>query len=192
VPMEYQAEKILDKIKELHDAGQHNFGYQYDKSVLARTKVVALDKAFELVDPNKALMMRLEDLYPKMQSFESPVPNEALVARVREALSEAQIAAEDAAEIFYKRSSKDANGQILDLCGFSGVILDSSQSPVTSALLQIDAATSYGGIGYHIRVSQNKIIDESVGLAEAAAEAAREVLRSYFPELHFSVRTRLD
>ncbi|MDR3463684.1 MAG: hypothetical protein P4L76_15350 [Beijerinckiaceae bacterium] len=193
VPTKKEAGRVLDKLKELHDAGSHNYDYAYNRTTLENTFVVALDEVEVAVSADKLLTIRLDDLPTStIQKFARPAVSPAFVAGVKSALAEAHKAAASAAsECIAQRMNAD--GDVLDACGFAHLMLYSPQSPVATALIELGEATVIGGVGYWVsNFSQHAQGCQALCVKEAAVEGARAVMERYFPDAAFGLESSLD
>lgn len=192
VPTQEEAAQVLDTLKVLHDAGAHNFGHEYNRQTLAATQVVALEVVAGAVPPDKLLTIRLEDIpASSIQTFASPSATSEFKAHVITVLAEAHQAAEAAVQQFYKGAKKDSQGHILDACGFAHLVLYSPQSELATALRELGEATVIGGVGYWVSDFGDHGTP-SISQAEAAVEAALEVMKKAFPMENFGMTSRLD
>jgi hypothetical protein len=184
-----EAKQILDQLKELFDAGSHNLDYAYNRELLSNTKVVALE---QIVNKSRNNLLRLEDLpASSLALFERPKASAQLRAEVRRALIEARAAANAGAKTFVKTAPRTADGSVADVCGFAYVTIYDPQSELISALLDLDEVDVFGGVGYAIKDICNHP-SQALSVAEAAAEAAIEILKKRFPAVDFGVRTQWD
>lgn len=181
VPTQDDADRVLDKVKELHDAGSHNFDYAYNKATLEATRVVAIDAAIAAAG-SKALTMRLEDVpSSSIQKFAQPITTPAFKIRVEKALKEAR-----------KRAKAAAAAAPSDhLWGHVYLELYSPQSPLATALLEVGKASVIGGVGYWID-DFGRYGFPFIGPSKAAVEAAMEVLQKAFPTESFGIRVNDD
>ena len=191
-----EVELVLDALKELHDAGGNEFDFEFDCDVLAATSVVALDELDLELDDFEKRNLRLEDIpVQKLKEFESPEAPPDLVDRVRIALGEARRAGDAAASAAYKMAPRTSDGQhVADVAGWAHVYITGAQTPLVSALLELDEIFPVPGIGYCLAgIGGLGWGDEqALKLAEAYAYAAKQVLQTHFPDAAFRVRTRWD
>jgi hypothetical protein len=185
VPTVSEADLVLEQIKELHDGGSNDYGYEMDRMRLKNTYVIALDQTGLTKIPKASI--RIDDLpASNINVFTTPEVDEAYCARVLEALEKATTAAEAAAKEHIRiHGDKDA-------CGYGSVMVDRSQSELVSALLILNRCRTIGGIGYAIQLSRRVTTTQSLGEYEAAANAAIEVLQKELPGNSFSLRTKRD
>ncbi len=188
-----EAERVLDKLKELFDAGEHDYGYSYDKSLLERTKVVSLEE-ISAISPDRLLTVRLDDLPAStIQTFKRPEVDAAFVEHVKYVLKEAHNFSEAAVKRFISKSAKDSRGLISDVCGFAHLMLASPQSSLATALIQLDEATVIGGVGYWVSdFGSNCQGQQALIVAETEVNSAIGIMMEYFPELSFYCQTRWD
>jgi hypothetical protein len=176
-----EVQYVLDQIKELFDAGHHNYDYAYNREALSNTRVVALE---DLAKAGKKRLLRLDDLpASKLDSFKRPLASAQLCSKVKAALKAANAAA--------KIAATEADDSLPDVCGFADVTVHDPQSRFVSALIKLDKIHVIGGIGYVIRdIPMGS--SQSLRVKEAAAEAAMRALKQHFPQIGFSVRSRWD
>jgi hypothetical protein len=191
VPTDGEMARVLDLLKELYDAGSHNFDYAYRKRTLLDTRVVSLEQLSTMASGVDLANLRLEDLPShSIQAFEQPVASPELIEKVKLALRDAHAAAESAVEKFMAASG----GHVKDICGWADVVVYDSQSPIVSALLALNETHVTGGLGY--RVSDfgrhGRRRDQALSVAEAAVDAALTVLRARFPQVGFGAKTTWD
>ncbi|HAN93822.1 MAG TPA: hypothetical protein DCQ33_17320 [Nitrospira sp.] len=194
VPTQKEADRILDKLKELYDAGWHNFDYAYNKDTLAATHVVALETVAKSVSPDALQVIRLDDLpVSTIKVFSSPPVDEKYTKRVSDALAEAHGAAKNASNAFIKSASKSKDGHVLDVCGFARLVLYSPQHPLATALLELGEGTVIGGVGYWVsNFGSHTQGQQALSVREAAVEAAREVMQKHFPDASFGTDSTWD
>lgn len=194
VPTQPEAQSVLDKLKELYDAGEHNHGYPYSRETLSNTHVVALDTIAAAVAPERLLTVRLDDLPSStIKAFERPTVTPKFIKHVEAVLEEAHDAAARAAKDFIRRADKTSTGVVLGDCGFVHLVLCSAQSPLVTALMELEEATVIGGVGYWVSsFSHHSQRQQAMQIEEAAVRAALTVLRRYFPDEKFEIQTRLD
>jgi hypothetical protein len=191
VPTDGEMARVLDLLKELYDAGSHNFDYAYRKQTLLDTRVVSLEQLSTMASGVDLANLRLEDLPShSIQAFEQPVASPELIEKVKLALRDAHAAAESAVEKFMAASG----GHVKDICGWADIVIYDSQSPIVSALLALNETHVTGGVGY--RVSDfgrhGRRRDQALSVAEAAVDAALTVLRAQFPQVGFGAKTTWD
>ena len=98
VPDSADAMRVLDRLKELHDAGANDYGYPFSRAVLEATSVIALDKVERDCAAGGEKTLRLEDIpTSNIAHFTRPKAPPELVNEVRSVLAEAKTAADDAA-----------------------------------------------------------------------------------------------
>ena len=188
VPTKKEADRVLNLLKELFDAGQHNYDYAYNRELLSETRVVALDA----INMDLLQSIRLEDIpAARLGQFERPEATEDLCRSVKDAIAAARHAAMQGAEVFAQKAPRTPGGNVADGFGWAYVTVLDPQSPFVSAILKLGVGKVYGGIGYSVDVVDSAGYFE-LSVREAAAEAAREVLRARFPDVRFGVRTVWD
>jgi hypothetical protein len=181
VPKARQVKSVLNQIKELYDAGHHDYDYAYNRELLSNTRILALENVAKI---GRKQLLRLDDLpASKLALFKHPRASTKLCARVQAALKAASSAAGTAAA--------KADDGTPDACGFAHVTVLDPQSEFVSALLKLRKVDVFGGVGYVIRDIETGF-SQSLRVQEAAAEAAVDVLKQHFPDVHFAVRTQWD
>lgn len=188
VPSKKKANQVLDLLKELHDAGSHNYGHEYRRSTLLNTHVVALEELNTSLEKEKLENIRLEDIPSQhINLVQRPTASPELIEKVRVAIADAEIEASNAAENCRQSAPKTSDGHIADIFGYAYVQICEAQSEVVSALLELDEISAIGGIGYKLkRFSRGS---GPLMVNEAAAEAAVDLLNKRFPEVKFYVST---
>jgi hypothetical protein len=84
-----EASRVLDQLKELHDAGSHNYGHEHNKATLRCTRVVALDQLTTRLNGQAMESLRLEEIpSTSIQVFESPQASDVLVTKVKTVLKD--------------------------------------------------------------------------------------------------------
>ncbi|MDN7569969.1 hypothetical protein [Burkholderia contaminans] len=194
VPKDADTEMVLERLKELRDAGEHNFGHKYDASLLEKTFVISLEQLTNSLTKDDLKTIRLEDIPSKhLEVFSTPVASKALVKSVRQALAEAHIIAEKAATDYLKAVKKSEDGFIDGGCGFSDVVIYDAQSDVVSALQQLGEVSIIGGVGYKVSsFGRHGARSQNLSVIEAATKAAADYLNAKFTHVQFSIRSRLD
>lgn len=190
LPSKDEANSVLDILKHLHDRGGNDFDVRYNAATLRAVKVFSIDECLSTLGADAAKIIRIDDLpSSSIVKFKVPHPTEETKAAARLALLEARQAADVASTKYAATASKDKDGHIIGPFGFAYVILGSPQSELAQALLELNEATPHSD-GYSVSNIRSKtgLIDE----AEAAAEAAREILEKHFPALSWFVHSRLD
>ena len=196
VPSEEESERILDRLKELHDAGANDYDQLFSKTTLENTFVISLDNLESGLTEAQMMHLRLEDIpSSRISIIRRPEASRDLVAKVRFALAEAKKAADKAAEEHSKTAPRTPDGRhVADVAGWAHLIVYDSQTSLVSALLELDEAYSVPGSGYVI----NGIgglgwgNEQALSLAETHVRAAKTVFENYFPDISFGVRTRWD
>lgn len=194
VPKTSVAERMLDQLKELRDAKEHNFGHAYNVGLLERTFVVSLDQLTNSLTKDDLKTIRLEDIPSKhLEAFAAPIASSELVESVRQALAEAHVIAEMAAENYLKVAKKTKDGFVADVCGFSNVVIYDSQSDIVDALLQLGEVSVIGGVGYKVSsFGRHGAHTQALSVIEAATNAAAAHLNEKFPHVRFSTESRWD
>ena len=196
VPTTDEAELVLDRLKELYDAGENDFCFEFSQEVLEATSIVALDGLDLELDEYEKRSLRLEDIpVLQLQVFQSPEAPADLVGEARKALEEARRAGDAAAAEAHKTAPRSRDGtHVADVAGWAHVYITDAQTPLVSALLILDEIYSVPDSGYCLsRVGGlGWGNDQALKLAEAYADAAKRVLQCHFPDAAFTVRTRWD
>jgi len=81
------------------------------------------------------------------ESFCYPQASPEFVERVRRVLDEAHAAAAQSARDYLATATKNPQGHLLEPCGFAHLILHSVRSELFDALLKLDEAKVFLGIG---------------------------------------------
>ena len=196
VPDRVEANYVMDRLKELHDAGQNDFCHLFSRKTLEATSVIALDQLETDIADLDEEHLRLEDI-PASQilKFEQPEAPPELVEKVRHVLCEAQKAAEKAAAECFKSAPRAADGHhIGDIAGRAHLFVHDSQTPLVSALLQLEAVHPVPGSGYYFHNigGLGWRGHQALCLAEAAVMAAQSVFEKHFPSALFTMETRWD
>lgn len=187
VPSEEEAQSVLDQLYALHDSGYGPWDIEYSKQVLANTRVIPLDSLSKNLDSNQMVNIRVEDVPDGLKlELTRPVPTEEFLGVTREAIGQARSAAVTAAAEW---AASNGRG---DVYGFSYVMLSDPRSLVASALIHLGLIKSFGKRDYYIMPLS--LIGETrmLGEAEAAADAALEVLYRLLPENSFWIKTVWD
>jgi len=189
-----EAETVLDKIKELHDAREHNFSHEYNVNLLEMTYVISLEMLSRSLSSANMSTIRLEDIPARnLAAFKAPIASARMVAKVKNALRQAHLLAEKAAIECCAKIEKDRAKGFDDGCGFSHVVIYNSQSEIVNALEQLGEISVIGGQGYRVSsFGRHGARIQSLAVAEAAATAAAEFLGRRFPQVIFSTRSRED
>ncbi|WP_152977893.1 hypothetical protein [Bradyrhizobium pachyrhizi] len=196
VPSDREAHRVLELLKQYHDAGAHNCGHEYRHKALLGTRILSLEQLAAIPSTADPTNLRLEDLPSNsLKSFDQPEATPELIAAVKSALAEAHIAAEAAVESFLLTARYVDGGKfVADACGWADLVICDSQSPVVSALIALGETTVIGGIGYRVsdfgRHGRSK--DQALSVAEAGVTAASQVMKERFPGVEFDVRTMWD
>ncbi len=87
-----------------------------------------------------------------IQGFERPEASHELVRKARDVLNEARIAADRAAAAHYKSAQRTKDGcHIADIAGWAHLVVHGGQTPLVSALFELDAIYPVAGEGYYFR-----------------------------------------
>ena len=187
--------RVLHLLKELYDAGSNNYSYPFSKLALRQTYVVALDRLNERSGDIQMQTLRLEDI-PKSETeiFKQPEVSPGFTRKVNSVLEEARKAADVAAEAFLLTAQRTEDGHVADVFGSAHVMVRDAQSPLISALLELDCVSSYPGVGHVVTGVRGFGWrgEQALSVAEAAANAAKEVFEKHFPNSKFSIRTLWD
>lgn len=195
VPTNDEASRVLDHLKELYDSGSHNYGHEYRKQAITNTRVVSLEEVSTKVSPTDLSVLRLDDIpSASIQAFDLPSAAPKLVVEVQDALKEAHTAASQAVDDFLKKAPRTPSGHVADVCGFAQVVIYEPQSPIVSALIELDEVSVIAGVGYTVSNfgSHGRRREQAMSVAEAGADAAKSVLEKRFPGTSFGVRTLWD
>ena len=189
VKEEWEVPIILDKIKELHDAGYSNYYDMYDKAALRRSQVFSLEGLSSL-----DRVMKLDDLpSTQLSTFKKPSPSSAYIRRLRQVLEQASASAAVAAKDYRENHPRSQGGHYRDVFGFASLEFHAPQSEFTEALILLDVVKVIGGVGYSIMgVFERHCSTMMLTEFEMAANAARDVLRENYPDVHFYVSSRMD
>ena len=184
VPALDDVKRILKKLKELSDAGSHDWGHEYNRATLAKTRVVCLEELSATEG-----VLRLEDVPShSIRAVTTPTVPDDMRRKARQVAASARAAAVAAATEWADRNT-DRRG----LFGFATVVMDVPETSAGQALLETGEASPIGGLCYFLRdvtrgASSTGLLDQE----EAAAEAACAVLSQAFPDVTFWVHARLD
>ena len=196
VPDSADAKRVLERLKELHDAGANDFDYLFSRQTLKATSVIALDQLERDIPDGRAGQLRLEDIPSSyILDFEQPKAPPELVDKVRSVLAEAMTAADRAAAAHLESAPRVSGGRhIADIAGWAHLVVYDAQSPLVSALLQLGETYCIPGTGYYIKSIGDLgwKEDQALSLAEAAVSAAKSVFEEHFPGTSFGIQTRWD
>ena len=196
VPNSTDAQRVLDRLQELYDAGTNDFNHLFCKRTLKATSVIALDQLATDFAGVEGKLLRLDDIpAAQIRSFKRPAVSSEFIERVRHVLEEAQSEADKAAQECLKSAPRAAGGQgVADVAGWAHLIVYDAQSPLVSALLQLEEASPIPGTGYYIHSigGLGWGNDQALSLAETAVKAARLVFEKHFPDASFGMETRWD
>lgn len=185
VPTQSEADRVMDRIKELYDSPVNQIEMPYIRQLLRSTRVVALE-AIATAGINKETI-RLDDLpTQQMQVFKISTPSQELIDRVMATLDRARFAAATAAESW-------RSGHRLDVFGFAWPVIGDGQSELVQALLHLKAIEPTGGDGYRfVDVMRDAGRTGLLGEEEAAAAAVLKVFEEDFPASNVWVKTHWD
>ncbi len=196
VPNSVAMDRVLNRLKELHDAGANDADHAFSRKMLRSTAVVALDRLEQGIGDKPINQLRLDDISPSyMQVFERPPASRELLKKASNVLKEARISADQAGATHYESAPRTKDGHhIADVAGWAHLVIHDGQTPLISALLELNEIYSVPGEGYYFRnVGGLGWKDhQALSLAEAAVRAAMEVFEKHFPETSFSMTTRWD
>ena len=196
VPESSDVEPVLNLLKELHDSGSNDYDNPFCRETLEATSVVALDQLEIELPPEEFRNLRLEDIpTSSIQIFKQPKVSAEFVDEVRNVISEAQVAADDAASAYLNIAPRTKDGRfVADVAGWAHLVVCDSQSPLVSALIELDATYPIPGIGYLISDvgGLGWKGEQALSLAEKAVEGAKTVFERHFPDSEFYMRTRWD
>ena len=190
-----EVERILDLLKELHDAGANDYDWPFSRSSLERTQVVALDQLRQRLTDTQVKTLRFDDI-PKseIEIFEHPEVSEEYVKSVKSVLMEAQHAANTAAESYLETAPRDKHGHVTDVSGWAYLMVYDAQSPLVSALLKLDCVDAVPGKGYMFKDlgGLGWRGEQALSVAEVAINAAKKTFKKYFPDAALGIKTRWD
>jgi hypothetical protein len=180
---------VLDKIKELYDAGSSDYSDIYSKKALADARVFSVERLVSLGE-----LSRLDDLPShRLSTFERPNPSAGDTEVLRRALAEASEAAALAARRYREEHPRSPNGHYIDSFGTASLMVDAPQSLLVEALISIGAVDAIGGVGYRIKgVFESHCRTGMLTEQERAAEAALKVLEGHYPGITLFVKSWLD
>ena len=196
VPQSADVERVLDRLKELHDAGANDLDHLFSRKTLEATSVLALEEIEADIADADIRRLRLEDVPVScLQDFKRPKASPELIVRVRSVLAEAQRAADQAATAHFNTAPRAADGiHLADIAGWAHLYVYDAQSDLVSALLELREAyavpaegyiiSSVGGLGWREH--------QELSLAEASVKGAKAVFERNFPNVTFGMRTRWD
>lgn len=190
-----EAEGLLNKIAQLHDAGGTDWDEEYNRKLLANTGVICVEDVVKAVPPEKVGSLRIEDIPPaRHMKFNRPEPSASIMERVQRAIERAKVVAEEAAKKFREELVAKHGSHMVGPHGFASVMLFDPQSEVTAAFLRLGMLSVYASGGYTIRALAPAVMGRGLLLWESvdAAEAASAVLEKEFPDSVFWVSTQLD
>lgn len=180
-----EANRVLDKLKEMHDGG-NNYDYMYNRQLLEATRVLVLDSVLKERLAELA-SLRIEDIkLRELSQVVDPVPSQDLIDRARKAVVAATIAAAKAAEQW--RQVHDRK----DVFGFGYMMIGPPQSAEVQALLKLNALDVMGGIGYKLKDVCASCTTHLLGEQEAAVEAAIASLKDSLPGIQAYCRSLWD
>ncbi len=180
---------ILNKIKELHDAGSSNYCDMYDKTALRRSRVLSLERLSSL-----DTVMKLDDLpSTQLSTFKRPKPSLSYIQRMRKVLAQASAAAAVAAKDYRENHPRSPTGHYIDVFGFASIEFYAPQTEFTEALILLESVDVTGGVGYKIKgVFEQHCGTMMLTQLEKAANAAKDILRENYPDVVFHVSSHMD
>lgn len=190
-----EAEQVLGVLKELYDSGANDFGHSFSKKALKDTSVISLEELESTLTDSQLRHLRIEDVPAShIDHFSQPMAPHTLVNKVRDVLDEAEQAANFAAAEYLKTAPRTVDGYVGDVAGWAHLVIYDAQTPLVSALLQLEETYSVPGVGYivHRVGGLGWRQEQALSVAETAVEAAQAVFRKHFPDISFGVRTRWD
>lgn len=195
VPDSTEAERVLDRLQELHDTGANDFDHLFCRRTLEATSVIALDR-LDMDPPNsEGKPLRLEDVPAvQIQNFVRPTASLQLTEKARRVLAEAQLAADSAAQALLESARRTADDHVADVAGWAHLVVRDARSPLVSALLKLRAGRVVPGTGCYVESigGLGRRNDQALALAEAAVKAAMSVFEKHFPDNSFGIETRWD
>lgn len=178
-----EAQRILDKLRELMDAGCDEYTNPYNCRMLERTRILVPDDV--LANGNRtSTTLKLDDIPLRELVISEPVvPDGPTIERVRLAIAKAKVAA-----------TQTALGwtNLNDVYGYAYLMVDDPHSAVVQALLKLEELDATGSIGCRFRNIGGCGDSGMLCQAECAVEAAMKVLECELPEAKFSLRTVWD
>lgn len=194
VQTDQEASGILDLLKQLHDSGGNEFMVEFDLATLDQTFVVSLEQLRNELSDDALRTLRLEDIPTRQQrTFERPQATQADLDKVTMVLAEARDAADRAMRLAWQSAPKGQDGRIRDMVGYASLTVHDAQTPLVSALLQLDEASPAGYRYFIAGITDDcKLLDQAWCLEEAAARAARDVFERHYPHNTFSLYSRPD
>ena len=153
VPNAEESARVLDRLKELYDAGVNDFDQPFSKAALENTFVISLDELELTMTKEELRHLRLDDVpSSRINLFRRPPASDILVTRVRFVLNEAKRAGAAAASEHLKSAPRTKDGRfIADVAGWAQLVIDDAQTPLVSALLKLNEVHVHAGIGYVLR-----------------------------------------
>lgn len=194
VQTDAEADDILDLLMQLHDSGGNEFTVEFNRPTLYQTFVVSLQQLRDELSDDALRTLRLEDIPTRqLRTFERPQASQADLDKATSVLAEAREAADRAMREKWESMPKTPDGHIQDMVGWARLTVHGAQTPLVSALLQLEEA-SPADYGYFIKgMTDNcKQLDQAWCLEEAAARAAQDVFEKHYPEYTFSVYSLPD
>ncbi|MCY3572527.1 MAG: hypothetical protein OXH19_14460 [Chloroflexi bacterium] len=196
VPSNEEAKAILNWVKQLFDAGGNDFSIPFDKDLLEATAVISLEDVADKLGSTDYGHLRLEDIpRSQLKHFESPEVTEDFVEKVRVVHSQAKQAGDKEAEQKLEVAPRTKDGKhVADVAGWAELVVVDPQSPLVSALRQLDLVYSVPEEGYFIRGigGLGWKSEQALSLAEAAVQGAKRVFEENFPNNRFQMYTRWD
>ena len=191
VPDETGVKRVLDRLQQLHDEGANDSDFLFRRKTLEATSVVAFDQLRD-VDGGRVRLENIPASYIK--KFDRPEVSPEFIEEVRNVLTRARAVADQAAAGQLKSAQRTKDGYVADVAGWAHLVVYDSQSPLVSALLQLEEAWTNPGRGYYVKGigGLGWKNEQALSLAEAAVEAAKSVFEEHFPSVSFGIHTRWD
>ena len=137
MPTPDDVKAVLKKLKELSDAGSHNWGYEYDRATLAKTRVVCQEDLSAIGG-----VIRLEDVPShSIRAVTTPTVSDEMRRRAQQVVASARAAGVAAAKLWANRNT-DWRGSF----GFATVVMDVPDTSAGQALVEIGEASPIGGL----------------------------------------------
>lgn len=179
VPTDDEMEEILIHLKTLYDSSSKNRGGTYNRNMIAAARVLSLESIVHL-DSVDISRMRIDDLPVKQMSV---MPNfsvtEALDKKVRNAVKEAGIKANEAAKDFLAKNPDFDEGK--GAWGWTYVCTQ-TVSETTQALQDANLSRTYADGIYRLNIDNYRTshVELSVIGAKAAAKYLTSELKQFF------------
>lgn len=118
--------------------------------------------------------------------------HEALVAKLRDVLAQADASAAAAVTEKTKNWRRNPNGMLADTCGWAYIQVYKPGYRFREALKALNAKARWSGGYWSIPGPSDTGAGQSISASEIACKAACEVLRQHLPEEEFSVSSYVD